>query len=279
MNKRGQTAASCIALAMATGTVMWTAAPVRAAEPTAQSPRKQIAGAEGARFRFHGGSDALGFSYVAPQGRDLTDDGGPDGPSTVDPAMQLGEAALARGPSYNRIGLGIGRSTLADDGLTVLHPTPGWSLGFGAMFSEYRAVAGARLHIAFDSVDSGEDGPRVGLVSGQFVPYIRWLTRRGRRVRPYVEFRGGLGGGTLRRKDGDTFSALRTIYPTVGLEAGASVFLVDYFSLEVGAGADYFAPFGRGVADDGSTRLRSDWLRSADVINAALTLGFSVWFA
>ncbi len=276
MNNRGRRAApralgAALALPLVLTTVAASAAP----------PNKTVAGAVGARFRLHATTDAFGFSYVAPRGQPIVDAAGTGAP---DPADSIGSAATLSGPAFNRIGFGLGRLSLSDDGMQALHPAPGWAVGFGVLFADYRAVAGARVYMAFDSLDLGreegeEQQPRTGLARGQFVPYVRWMGRRDHRVRPYFEFRAGLGGGAItQRRDGDR-SALRTLYPTVGLEAGASIFVVDYFSVDVGAGADYFAPFGRGVAEQDGMRVRSDWLRSADVINAALTLGLSVWFA
>jgi|GEM_PF-1934765 len=239
----------------------------------AQAAPKRVEGAIGARFRFHAATDAFGFQYAVPRGQDFDDI------DDADPEALLGAGATAQGPAINRLGVGLGRLSLADEGsMQILRPMPGWSVGFGAMFAEYRAVAGARVHVAYDSLDDG-DGPRLGLVSGQFVPYVRWLGRAGERVRPYGELRVGLGGGAIRQRNDAGTGVLRTLYPTVGVEAGAAIFVVDYFSVDVGLGADYFAPFGRAKAESGGMTLRSDWLRSADVLNAALTVGFSVWFS
>lgn len=237
------------------------------------APKRTVQGAIGARFRFHAATDAFGFQYAVPRGEDL------DAVEDPDPEAVLGASATAEGPALNRIGVGLGRLSLADEGaMQILRPMPGWSVGFGVMFAEFRAVAGARVHVAYESLDDG-DGPRLGLVSGQFVPYLRWLGRAGERVRPYGELRIGLGGGAIGQRNDAGSGVLRTLYPTVGLEAGAAIFVVDYFSVDVGLGADYFAPFGRAKAESGGTTIRSDWLRSADVLNAALTVGFSVWFS
>ena len=237
------------------------------------APKRKVEGAMGARFRFHGAMDAFGFQYGVPQGEDL------DAVDDPDPEAVLGASATAEGPAFNRLGVGLGRLSLADDaGMQLLRPMPGWSIGFGVMFAEYRAVAGARVHVAYDNLDRGE-GPRIGLVSGHFVPYLRWLGRAGERVRPYGELRFGLGGGAIAQRTDEGSGVVRTLYPTVGLEAGAAIFIVDYFSVDVGLGADYFAPFGRAKAESGGTTVRSDWLRSADVLNAAVTVGFSVWFS
>ena len=78
----------------------------------------------GKRFRFHGELDVLSFSHFNPDG---------DGDNT------------------NTIGFGFGKTTGVDAFLAV----PSWSLGFGYVFLDGRAVAGGKF--VFDLASSGDE--------------------------------------------------------------------------------------------------------------------------
>lgn len=210
----------------------------------------------GKRFRFHGELDFLSFSHFNPDGD---------------------------GSNSNTIGFGFGKTTGADSLLAV----PSWSLGFGYVFLDGRAVAGGRFvfDLTSTSTESDEFGQSVDWrrtsVSGQLVPYFRYLFLPGKRVRPFVEGRFGFGGSaTTDTFDTNPESRDRTnsIYPIVGFGGGAHIFIVDAFSVDLAATFDYAAPHTKYRTKVGDMTTEEDYEKSGDVINLAAQVGFSVWF-
>lgn len=204
----------------------------------------------GKRFRFHGELDVLSFSHWNPDGD---------------------------GDNDNTIGFGFGRVTGVDRQLAL----PSWSLGFGYVFLDGNAIVGGRF--AFNLESSGDDDDAATgdpddehqpTVSGQLVPYFRYLFLPGRRVRPFLEARFGFGGSTDRYDTGSD----STIYPTVGFGGGAHIFIVDAFSVDLGLLFDYAAPHSRSTSEVGDTRTEEDYDKNGDYINLAAQAGFSAWF-
>lgn len=212
-----------------------------------------VAGAKDKRFRFHGETDFLGWTHFNPDGS---------------------------GDSTNTVGFGFGRRTGVDRAF------PFWSLGFGYVFLQDRAVVGARFAFTFDSSkdDDTEDFDEdavVTSVSGLFVPYFRWMFLPGKRIRPFAEFRFGLGGTStsVRGEDSDDKATRSTIGPFVGAAGGASFFLIDAFSIDAGVTFDYWAPHDRTRFDpDPIDRSDDSYSKSGDAFNLAIQAGFSVWF-
>lgn len=209
----------------------------------------------GIRIRLHGDLDFLSFYHINPDGD---------------------------GDSINGGGFGIGRTSLIDSGSAgTLHPRPVWTLGVGVVLLDERLNVGAKFSFAVDGVQSLADGvSSVTLVSGHFVPYVRWIFLPGQRFRPFVEGHFGLGGGSSRTnaEDGDNSTTGRSIYPLVGLAGGVHIFVIDAFSFDVGLGFDYVAPHTRNVTVLAGDREVTDWNKAADVINLAVTTGISAWF-
>lgn len=210
----------------------------------------------GKRFRFHGELDVLSFSHFNP-------DGG--------------------GENRNNLGFGFGRTTGVDAQLLV----PSWSLGFGYVFLDGNAIVGGRF--VFNLETEGDEADEAGefvstretVVSGQLVPYFRYLFLPGKRVRPFIEGRFGFGGSsvaTRRETNPETRGSVSTIYPIVGIGGGAHIFLVDAFSIDAGLTFDYAAPHAKGRFDDGDTTTDTDYEKVGDFINLAAQAGFSVWF-
>lgn len=210
----------------------------------------------GKRFRFHGELDVLSFSHSNPDGD---------------------------GENRNTLGFGLGRTTGVDAQLDV----PSWSLGFGYVFLDGNAIVGGRF--VFNLETTGDEADEAGefvstretVVSGQLIPYFRYLFLPGKRVRPFLEGRFGLGGSseaTRFETNPETRRSTSTIYPIVGIGGGAHIFLVDAFSIDAGLTFDYGAPHERARVDDGDTRMEEDYEKVGDFINLAAQAGFSVWF-
>lgn len=183
----------------------------------------------------------------------------------------------------NTIGFGFGKTTGVDAALLV----PSWSLGFGYVFLDGRAVAGGKF--VFDLQSSGDEEDQMGNlvdvrttdVSGQFIPYFRWIFLPGRRARPFLEGRFGLGGSSRTVEwsgaiDQRTYGS--TIYPIVGLSAGGHIWLVDAFSLDLAVAFDYAAPHSKLRTESGGTSMGTDYEKDGDAIHLAGQAGFSVWF-
>lgn len=208
------------------------------------------------RFRFHGELDVLSFSHFNPDGD---------------------------GENRNQLGFGFGRTTGLDAQLAV----PSWSLGFGYVFLGGNAIVGGRF--VFNLETEGDEADEMGelvssrttVVSGQLVPYFRYLFLPGKRVRPFAEGRfgfGGSAGGTRLETNPETRSSISTIYPIVGVGGGAHIFLIDAFSIDVGLTFDYAAPHTKTSFESGDTTTEEDYDKDGDFINLAAQAGFSVWF-
>lgn len=216
------------------------------------------------RFRIHADTEFFGFTHLADAGP------GPDA------------------PPVNVVGFGIGRPTLGDGGTCVagsfgcaLAVRPLFGFGFGYLFPGQRALLGARMSIVVDGV-FGDGDARSTYVAGQFVPYFRWIFLPGRMVRPYVEGRFGLGGGSIVDHNVGMLDSASTgvIYPRVGVGGGVHIFVIDAFSVDLGLNADYFAPHGRTTVNprpDPAPADYGEWQALAHVVNIAALAGFSVW--
>ena len=233
-------------------------AAVMAAPSTADAA--PVKGADGKRFRLHGELDVLSFYHYNP-----------DGP----------------GPSFNGGGFGIGRTNLIDAGGglgATLHPRPVWSLGFGFLFADYRALLGFKVAFAVDGFtdddadDIGDDA--VTLLSGQLVPYFRWMFLPRSRFRPFIDAHFGFGGGSVIRDNdpGDFRSVTSIIWPNVGGGGGVSIFIIDAFSLDLGLMFDYFAPFSATDVEDDGDITDDDLDKAGDLIDLSAQAGLSVWF-
>ncbi len=217
-----------------------------AAEPT---------GGAGKRFRFHGETDFMGFTHVNPDGD---------------------------GDNFNNFGFGFGRSTGVDTGVG----RPIWSLGFGYVFLESRAVVGAKFAFVVDTGGTDDEGdgddtdPRTTSVGGLFVPYFRYIFMPGKRIRPFLEGRFGLGGITISNGNdqNDDRDTTNVVYPVVGLGGGAHFFIIDAFSVDAGLTLDYWAPHERFRSESGDETVEDDYEKEADVLNLGVQAGLSVWF-
>jgi hypothetical protein len=195
------------------------------------------------KVRIHAGTDFFSFSHFNP-------DGGGEG--------------------INQLGFGIGRSTGLDRGLSFLNAGV-VSLGAGAVILQGRAVVGGQIAFTVDGIDVGNDGGT--LIVGRFTPYFNWMFGPFGRVRPWIGLRVGLGGSALHDED----AVARTIYPIVGLQGGAHIFLVDAVSLDLGLTFDYAAPHGRFECD--CVDNESDYTKLGDWFNLAMPYaGLSAWF-
>ena len=210
----------------------------------------------GKRFRFHGELDVLSFSHFNPDGN---------------------------GTNANTLGFGFGKTTGVDSLLFV----PSWSLGFGYVFLDGNAIVGGRFVFDLTSQtfeDDDEFGDtedyRQTIVSGQLVPYFRYLFRPGTKIRPFLEGRFGFGGSaTASESDsGANSSNSSTIYPIVGAGGGAHFFIVDAFSVDAGLTFDYAAPHVKSRVESGDVVVETDYEKTGDFINIAAQAGFSVWF-
>lgn len=211
----------------------------------------------GKRFRFHGELDVLSFSHFNPDG---------DGENT------------------NILGFGFGRPT----GIDRLYAPPVWSLGFGYIFLDGNAIVGGRFAFNLDTTGDEDDDPtggtassRTTAVSGQLVPYFRYLFLPGKRARPFIEGRfgfGGSAGATTLETDPEARSSFSEIHPIVGIGGGAHIFLLDAFSIDLGITFDYAAPHSKSRTEVGDITMEDDYDKDGDFINLAAQAGFSVWF-
>ena len=173
-------------------------------------------------------------------------------------------------------GFGLARQSLLDGGNAVFL-RPLFSLGFGWVFADNRAVLGTKVAFTVDGFEL-EDSDRVLAVGGRLIPYFHWIFRPERRIRPYFEVRAGLGGSAttaenLNDRGGTTTTAF--IYPQVGGGLGLHMFPRDWFSVDLGLNVDYAAPYSRTVDTEGPD---TDWEKFGDVVNYGLMLGVSTWF-
>lgn len=217
-------------------------------------------GAAGKRFRLHVGTDVFSLVHFNPDGA---------------------------GNDFNttRLGFGIGRPTLLDTptgavGFGVV------SVGFGAVVLDGHGVVGGRLAFTVDGLNVGDDGGTA--LEGRFVPYFNYLFTPKGRFTPFIGPHLGLGGGLFTVTDESLVNpgeevriTTNVIYPVVGVQGGAHIFLVDAVSIDAMVNFDYMAPFAR-TAIDGDTGADvggDDLDKVGDVINVAfVSLGLSGWF-
>lgn len=211
-----------------------------------------------ARFRVHIDTDWLGYTHFDP------DDTDRDGSNT------------------NVVGFGLGRLSLIDTGAgPIVLDRPLLAFGVGAVVLGGRAVVGARLSFVVDGVlrDDADDIA----VAGRFVPYFNYAFNPRGAVQPYLGARFGLGGGSVTSESELAGELRRTrvgnIYPIVGVQGGAYVFLHEHVSVDLGLALDYVAPFARVVQLEPPPDVEDDdYDKLGDVVNLALTLGVSAWF-
>ena len=209
-------------------------------------------------IRIHAGTDFLSFSHYNPDG------GSNDG--------------------INFIGFGVGRPT----GLDRNAGGPGFggfvglgtvAFGAGAILLNGHIALGGELAFTVDGIDVGEDTSNT-LVLGRFTPYFNYMFGPFGRVKPWVGLRVGLGGSAVH---GDTIDILgmpvdgvyRTIYPIVGVNGGAHIFVADSVSVDLGITFDYAAPHSKLECDG----CNDDFDKDGDWINLSFPYaGLSAWF-
>lgn len=154
----------------------------------------------------------------------------------------------------------------------------GLGLAYGA--SE-RIVVGARIDFSADPHD--DDGTATVTIRAAVSPYVELMFMRDRHVRPFVHLRAGVGGGRtfVRRGERSLESAGESIvYPTVGVGAGAHVFLSEEVSFDALLSLDHRWNVRR---SEGTEATPSDitpgrWNLLDTSVSAGLMLGFSRWF-
>jgi hypothetical protein len=212
-------------------------------------------GNAGARVRVHVDTDFFGFTHFDPDASDSPD------------------------ANVQTLGFGIGRLSLIDGG-TALFDRSLIAFGVGAVILGGRAVLGARAAFVVDGIlrDGGNDTT----LGGRLVPYFNFMLRQSGRVRPYIGVRLGFGGGssTLVGEFGGmpTRDRISVIDPLAGAQGGVHVFLVDRISLDPGLSFDYAAPFGKTQRLEPDNGAETDLELVGHVLNAAVTLGLSMWF-
>lgn len=219
------------------------------------------------RFRLHMDTDFFGFSNINDEGP------GPDG------------------PDVNVVGFGFGRPNMNDSGycnggffggcLVSVRPVVG--LGFGVLFAGGRALVGGRFGFTVDGITVDDDrADSLTLVAGEFVPYFRWIFLPGKRIRPYVEARAGLGGGAAIAKDAtaDPLDRRTTnlLYATIGAGGGAHFFIVDAFSLDAGINFDFTSLHMKVDNEPDIPGVDEEFDPAANIFSVAIMLGWSVWF-
>jgi hypothetical protein len=177
------------------------------------------------------------------------------------------------------LGFGIGRLSLIDGG-TALFDRPLIAFGVGAVILGGRAVVGARAAFVVDGFL--RDGANDTALGGRLVPYFNFMFKQSGRIRPYVGVRVGFGGGSLTT-EGDfagtpTRDRISVIYPIAGVQGGVHVFLADRISLDPGLALDYAAPFGKTKRLEPDNGADTELELAGHVLNAAVTLGLSMWF-
>lgn len=182
----------------------------------------------------------------------------------------------------NALGFGLGRLSLIDTGGGPLVLDRSLlAVGLGAVILDGRAVVGGRVAFVVDGLL--REGGDETIVAGRFVPYFNWMFRQYGRLRPFVGVRFGLGGGAHTTQavvlDEELEVRTNTIYPIVGAQGGAYVFLLDRVSVDLGLSLDYVAPFGRTVQVEPEPEGdQPDYEQLGNAVNLAVTLGLSAWF-
>jgi len=252
-------AATAPAPATTTTTTTTTTATAPAATATAPAAASapapaSSAGNASARVRVHVDTDFFGFTHFDPDASDSTD------------------------ANVNTLGFGLGRLTLIDGG-TALFDRSLLAFGVGAVILGGRAVVGARAAFVMDGVL--RDSSNSTTFGGRLVPYFNYMFKQSGRVRPYIGVRLGFGGGSATIEGefaGDaTRDRVNVIYPLVGAQGGVHVFLTDRISLDPGLSLDYAAPFGKTKRIEPASDTDPDLQFVGHVLNAAITLGLSMW--
>lgn len=223
--------------------------------PSAPAHAAPSSGAAGAKVRVHVDTDFFGFTHYDPESS--------DNPSA----------------NVNTLGFGVGRLSLIDGG-TALFDRPLIAFGAGAVILGGRAVVGARAAFVVDGFLRDDSNDTA--VGGRLVPYFNYIFNQRGRVRPYIGLRFGLGGGSLTTEGefggAPTRDRISVIYPIVGAQGGVHVFLADRVSLDPGLAFDYAAPFGKTQRLEPDNGVDTELELAGHVLNAALTLGLSMWF-
>lgn len=235
----------------------------------------------GSRFRFHSEVQFAGFTHVNPN----TESSSADPTGGLVPGAGLDAfptpvgtpaGTFAGDENINSWGVGVGRLREVDEAL------PLWSVGFGYAIMPRRALLGLRTGFRLDGSrgDDSDIGHR--FFGTKVVPYFRYLfgTIRGS-LTPYAEARFGFVGtrSTVRiRGEGGSVSRVASIGPVFGLEGGLHIPIVPRLSFDVGFGFDYQVPFARTTTKTDDTQVRSDWRKSADVLDLGVHGGLSLWF-
>ncbi len=202
--------------------------------------------------RIHAGTDFLSFSHFNPDGGD--DDG------------------------INMIGFGVGRPTGLDRGTAGFVGLGTIAFGAGAILLNGHIAVGGELAFTVDGLNVGDD-PSATLVLGRFTPYFNYMFGPFGRIKPWVGLRFGMGGSALHGQT-DVFgmtvdSVSRTIYPIVGLNGGAHIFVADSVSVDLGITFDYAAPHSKTECDG----CDEDFSKDGDWINLSFPYaGLSAWF-
>jgi hypothetical protein len=210
--------------------------------------------------------------------RDTTrDDGEGDVNGAEDSHVRIHVDSEAIGGAWSRLdngadsisfGAGLARPSLIS--------RPLFGFGVGWVFARDRAILGAKMAITAEGFDLGSSR-RSAAIGGRFVPYLHWMFRPQRAVRPYLEARVGIGGTAASTRVSDGGRVDHLFYPTAGAGLGMHVFPRDYFSFDLGFNVDYAAPYRRTTFKSNDTPDRG-WRKSADVLNFGLLLGISTWF-
>lgn len=208
------------------------------------------------KVRIHVGTDFFGWTHWNPDG---------DGPNT------------------NVLGFGFGRPTGIDRGGDVialgLEPSV-LSLGAGGVILGGRAVVGGQLAFTVDGI-LPEEGDNVTVIAGRGIPYFNWMFGPFGRWRPFIGLRVGVGGTAFHGQDDETGDELtiNTVYPIVGAQGGAHVFIVDAVSVDLGLTFDYAAPHTKSNCEPVDCVGGEDFEKAGDWINfAIINVGLSAWF-
>lgn len=203
-------------------------------------------------------------------------------------------------------GAGLGRALLIDSSFSVaggsyarMGNTPPVGFHVGGVVRDGRMVVGARFAVSVGGtkggldLDSSGEGPNLDytLFTGELIPYVRWLFKKGR-ARPFVEVHAGIGGGAVwgrrpknRAQESDRALALhmdtssvprghidstesRRLAPVVGVGGGTMFFFSPSISIDIGVNFDYAMPFDYG----------GGWQPDSGNLVLNMTTGISAWF-
>jgi hypothetical protein len=245
MSLRSLLPAAALVLALGLSSLAVAAAPPPSANPPA-------------KVRVHVDTDFFGFTHYNPENSDSS------------------------AANVNTLGFGIGRLSLIDGGAALFDRSL-LGIGVGGVILGGRAVVGARVAFVVDGFlrEGGNDTA----LGGRLVPYFNYMFNPSGRVRPYIGARFGFGGGAVTSEEefggAVTRSRFSVIYPIVGAQGGAHIFLVERVSLDAGLSFDYVAPFGKAEQIEPAPPPGSEepgFEQAGNVFNVAVTLGLSAWF-